>query len=163
MPSGSFGTCPQDRSGPRTVATYITPSDENLLTPRKARFVRKAITPTLIGLLIALCGCASYDLNSGPIEPPAEGFQAIRFRRPVIVRDHAINILTFTTGSTFVADRQFQYGTVYCGHALVNNILGTLPECVALEGDTTLVLRPDSIYIVRREIPAGSVERFRMK
>ena len=122
-----------------------------------ALVVIAAITPLM------LSGCASYQQASGPIEPPPDGYEAVRFKRPVSVRDHAVNILTFTTGSTFVADRKFQYGTVYCGNTLVNDSLSPVPECIALEGDRTLVLRPNSIYTVRREIPADSIERFRIK
>jgi hypothetical protein len=130
------------------------------LSPRKAKFMRKATASTLVGLLIGLSACASYNR---PIEPPVEGYQAIRFKQPVSVRDHAINTITFPTGSTFVADRQFEYGTVYCGLAISNEDRSPSRSCVGLEGDTTLVIYPDSFKMVRREIPAGSVERFRMK
>lgn len=127
--------------------------------------------PTLItalGLIISLSACAGPQA----IAPPAEGYQAVRFKQPVSVRDHGINIFTFTTGSTFIADQQFPNGMdtpIYCGIALQNGVLFSVPTCIALEGDTTLFLRancnlPSPLGCsVRREIPAGSFERFRMK
>jgi hypothetical protein len=126
---------------------------------------RSLMRSAMITISLLVTAACAYWRDQPPIERPAEGYQAIRFNRTISVRDHAVNTLTFTPGSTFVADRKFDYGTVYCGNTLVNGSLSPLPECMALEegADTVLVLRPDSIYTVRREIPAGSVERIRIR
>jgi hypothetical protein len=50
--------------------------------------------------------------------------------------------------SAIIATGLLTTAPVYCGPALVND-RSVLPECAALEGDTTLVLRPDTIYMVR--------------
>jgi len=119
-------------------------------------------------LLVVLCGCA----ESEPMTPPPAGYPAIRFKQPVSVRDHAINIYTFTTGSTFVADHQFPNGVdgpIYCGTALRNDIIYPNPTCVALaNGDTTLILNagcalPSALGCrISREIPPDSIERLQM-
>jgi hypothetical protein len=118
-------------------------------------------------LVFVLCACSASE----PIPPPTQGFSAARFKQSVDVRDHAINLYTFQTGSIFVADRHWPNGVagpIYCGTALRNDVVHNVPTCFALEGDTTLILNancPDLPAIgcrVHREIPAGSVEVFRM-
>lgn len=118
-------------------------------------------------LVIVLCACSASE----PIAPPTQGYSAVRFKQSVDVRDHAINLYTFRTGSIFVADRHFPNGVagpIYCGTPLVNDVLYSVPTCFALEGDTTLILNancalpPELGCRVRREIPAGSVDVFRM-
>ena len=121
---------------------------------------------TAFSLIVVLCACSASE----PMSLPAQGYPAVRFKQPVSVRDHAINIYTFQTGSIFVADHQFPNGVagpIYCGIALRNDILFSAPTCFALEGDATLILNagcalPSELGCrVRREIPAGSVEIFR--
>jgi hypothetical protein len=101
---------------------------------------------------------------------PTGGYAAVRFKEPVSVRDHAINVYTFPTGSTFIADQQFPNGVngpIYCGTALRNTVLYTVPTCFALEGSATMILNagcalPSELGCrIRREIPAGSFETFR--
>ena len=99
--------------------------------------VRKLIIAT--GLIINLSACSVSQV----IGPPAEGYEAVRFKQPVSVRDHAINTYTFNTGSTFIADHQIPHGVdgpIFCGIAFRNDVLFAAPTCFALEGDTTLVL-----------------------
>jgi hypothetical protein len=114
-----------------------------------------------MGLLIALSACEDIQ----PIkDAPPGGYDAIRFLRPVSVRDHGINIINFSTGSVVVADHQSQSGPVYCGLVGINTAYGATPYCFGLEGDRTLILNPgDLLKEVRREIPADSIERFHMK
>ena len=113
-----------------------------------------------LGLLITLGACNA----GGPINPPAEGYEAIRFKRPVSVRDHGINTITFITGSTLVADHQSRSGQVYCGMVIINDLYSTKPYCFGVEGDRTLIDGPgDILKAVRREIPPDSIERIRMK
>lgn len=128
-------------------------------------FPWRRFTPLV--LLIALCACAVSE----PMTPPTEGYAAVRFKQPVSVRDHAINIYTFPAGSTFVADHQFPNGVdgpIYCGMVLVNDVFSTVPACFALEGNTTIILNagcaaPSALGCrVKREIPPGSFEIFRM-
>jgi hypothetical protein len=120
-----------------------------------------------IVLLLGICACSTSE----PILPPKDGYPAIRFKQPVSVRDHSINIITFPTGSTFVADHQFPNGVdgpIYCGTVLVNDVLSTVQACFALDGNTTIILNagcaaPSALGCrVRREIPAGSFEAFQM-
>ncbi len=122
---------------------------------------------TAVMLLMGLCACSV----SQTLTPPTEGYAAVRFKQPVDVRDHAVNIYTFPTGSAFVADHQFPNGVdgpIYCGIALRNGVLFSVPTCFALQGDTTLILNagcalPSALGCrVSREIPAGSFEKFRM-
>lgn len=134
---------------------------------RASAMLKNAGRLIVITSLIGLCACSVSE----PITPPAQGYAAVRFKQPVSVRDHAINIYTFTTGSVFIADHQFPNGVdgpIYCGIALRNDSVYTVPTCFALQGDTTMILNagcalPSALGCrVSREIPAGSFEIFRL-
>jgi hypothetical protein len=132
--------------------------------------MRKAVI--ILGLLAApLSACGSTHQI---IEPVAGEYEAVRFKREVSVRDHAINTFTFMTGSTFIADRKLpdsKYESVYCGIGFVNGELSKTPICIAIEGESTLILRPNCTTEllelvgcgVKRTIPTNSIERFRVK
>lgn len=117
-------------------------------------------TISVICIALGTIGCAG---SWQPIVQPAPGYDAIRFRQVVQVDDHAVSTYLFSAGTVLVADRMTEdYGPVFCGNAWLNGMV--FPTCVGFEGDTTLVIGPGAGFKeVRRQVPPGSVERFKAK
>lgn len=111
-------------------------------------------------ILIAITGCAEIHA----VRQPEEGYRAIKFRSAISVRDHALNLYHFAAGSTFIGDRQTDYGTVYCGQASINDDARLFATCIGLAGDNTIVIGPGAAFKqVERQVPPGTIEITQMK
>ncbi len=107
----------------------------------------------IMGLLLASCTSRIETIEPGP-----DGYSAIRFLKPVQVRDHAVNIFRFSPGMVLVADRELSPGhKLYCGPVYINN--GIAETCVDIVPEG-IVIGPGHWQQVIRPIPPDSYESF---
>lgn len=120
---------------------------------RTGKIVRRLVAVSLFACNLAACATIR------PIAQSSAGYDAIRFRKAVQVRDHAINIYTFAAGSVFIADRVTDFGEVYCGQGTINSDPQLLSICIGVRNATTLVLAP-GVFLkqVDRSVPLGTFE-----
>lgn len=111
-------------------------------------------------VVLAATGCAEIHA----VRQPEGGYQTIKFRSAISVRDHALNLYHFAAGSTFIGDRQTDYGTVYCGQASINDDARLFATCIGLAGENTIVIGPGAAFKqVERQVPPGTIEIIQMK
>lgn len=115
----------------------------------------------LILATFALTGCIAVD----PIQPSAEGYDAIEFTRVTLVRDHALNMYTFPAGRRFIADRKAKDGrSLFCGLLTINGDPRPFDACIGFEAPSTLILAPGvPLKEVRRPQPEGVIKRIKTK
>ncbi len=108
-----------------------------------------------VAALLSLSACGEIH----PVRQPQGGYDAIKFRSAISVRDHALNLYHFAAGSTFIGDRQTDYGTVYCGQASINEGAQLFALCIGLAGENTIVIGPGAAFKqVERDLPPGTIE-----
>lgn len=107
----------------------------------------------LLGFATMLVGCAD---TMQPIAQPPEGYDAIRFLRTVVVRDHAVNDITFVAGSVFLSDRLDTRGKFYCGQFQVG--IQVIAACMKVRAPQTLILVHPLGFEIERPLPAGTFE-----
>ena len=129
----------------------------NSVSPNKGRTLAfiAAATASLI-----LAGCSPVS-----VKPQArDGYNAIRFRSTIQVRDHAINIYTFTANSVFIEDRQSDFGPLYCGQATINDAITNFNICIGVRDESTIVIGPGAGFKeVDRDVGASTFTRFKLK
>ncbi len=104
-------------------------------------------------------GCIS---KLAAISQPQDGYDGVRFRQAIQIRDHALNNYTFSAGAVFIADRMGREELVYCGSALVND--GLVAVCIGVEKEDAIIIGPGAGFKeVRRPVPLGSIERIKIK
>jgi hypothetical protein len=111
-----------------------------------------------IAVALLASGCTGTIV---PIKPGSDGLEAIRFKRTIQLPIPIANIYTFQAGTVFVHDREWAGGTMYCGAVPVGEIVDQL--CLALKGETTLVVKPDKPLATEHRIEPGTIERFKLK
>lgn len=120
--------------------------------------MRRLIAALSLGFAFSGCGQIS------PLPQPSAGYETIKFRSAISVRDHAFNLYHFGAGSTFVADRTTESGLVYCGQAAINDDPRLLSVCLGFKGGNTIVIGPGSgIKEVERTLLSGTIESVRMR
>lgn len=108
-------------------------------------------------LCLMVGGCVSAPT---PKPQPPGGYEALKFKSTVSLRDHSINTYTFMAGTTLISDRISPTGTVFCGTAFVNEAPGMV--CVGFDGGSLTLAPEDTIKRVTRPVAPGAVELSRM-
>lgn len=105
-----------------------------------------------------LWGCADAVQ---PIAQPPDGYDAIRFLRTAVVRDHAVNDITFVAGSVFLSDRINTRGKFYCGQFQVG--VQVIAACMKARAPQTLILVHPLGFEIERPLPPGTFEFTKIK
>lgn len=113
---------------------------------------------TAIALAMVAIGAAACAPPPRLTEMPKGGYDAIEFTRTLDFKDHAISYYSFPVGLKLIADRPTEPGRpkLYCGGFQYQGGY-TIQDCVAVDGNT-IIIRPESIFSVKRELPPGSVK-----
>jgi hypothetical protein len=124
----------------------------------------KAATVLMFTVVCLALGSCATKLDT--ITPASDGFDAIRFRRTVQVRDYAINTYTFRANSVFIADRRTEFGTLYCGLATINDDIRTYEVCLGFKPPSTIVIAPGATLKfteVERALDPQDIEQIKVK
>ena len=140
------------------VACLLFPSAQSHTQKRVSHTLPLRKSLTLLGLAALLLGCAD---TVQPIAQPPEGYDAIRFLRTVVVRDHAVNDITFAAGSVFLSDRLDTRGKFYCGQFQVG--VQVIAACLKARAPQTLILVHPLGFEIERPLPAGTFEFTKVK
>lgn len=112
---------------------------------------------TWVILCLAAGGCVSAPT---PKQQPPGGYEALKFKSTVSLRDHSINTYTFMAGSTLISDHVSSAGQIYCGTAFVNEAPAMV--CVGYDGGSLTLGPEDGMKRVTRPVVPGAVELTRM-
>jgi len=110
----------------------------------------------ITAMTLTLNGCGGALMK--PLDMPAEGYAAVRFKQFVTVGDHSINTYAFKSGTELVQDRQMDGTPYYCGLYVLNN--SALEGCFVFDGDS-IILGYGSFKQVSRDL-SGKIVHIRI-